>query len=40
LCGLALNFAIIHQAENPSGFSEVRENKQLLIAIVVCSLIF
>ncbi|TBN00923.1 hypothetical protein EYD45_13960 [Hyunsoonleella flava] len=33
--GLALNFASTHQAENPLGFSEVGENKQLLIAIVV-----
>ncbi|PIV93234.1 MAG: hypothetical protein COW44_10570 [Flavobacteriaceae bacterium CG17_big_fil_post_rev_8_21_14_2_50_33_15] len=33
--GLALNFASTHQAENPRGFSEVGENKQLLIAIVV-----
>jgi hypothetical protein len=34
LRGLALNFASIHQAENPQGFSEEGENKQLLIAIV------
>ncbi|ASV31645.1 hypothetical protein CJ263_16285 [Maribacter cobaltidurans] len=33
--GLALNFASTHQTENPRGFSEVDENKQLLIAIVV-----
>ena len=33
--GLALNFASTHQTENPQGFSEVGENKQLLIAIVV-----
>ncbi|MDC6391167.1 hypothetical protein PP182_20950, partial [Maribacter sp. PR1] len=32
--GLALNFASTHQTENPRGFSEVGENKQLLIAIV------
>ncbi|EWH14432.1 hypothetical protein KLA_03672 [Cellulophaga geojensis KL-A] len=32
--GVALNFASSYQAENPSGFSEVGENKQLLIAIV------
>src|SRR5690606_25165830 len=32
--GLALNFASTHQTENPRGFSEVVENKQLLIAIV------
>ncbi|PSG87310.1 hypothetical protein C7H52_11190 [Aurantibacter aestuarii] len=32
---LALNFTSTHQAENPRGFSEVGENKQLLIAIVV-----
>jgi hypothetical protein len=37
LRGLALNFASKHQAENPRGFSEVVENKQLLIAIVSCS---
>jgi len=34
LRGLALNFASTHQAENQQGFSEVGENKQLLIAIV------
>ena len=34
LRGLALNFASTHLAENPRGFSEVGENKQLLIAIV------
>ncbi|OZV66252.1 hypothetical protein CA834_14520 [Winogradskyella aurantia] len=33
--GLALNFASTHKTENPRGFSEVGENKQLLIAIVV-----
>ncbi|PSG86451.1 hypothetical protein C7H52_12250 [Aurantibacter aestuarii] len=33
--GLALNFASTHQTKNPLGFSEVGENKQLLIAIVV-----
>ncbi|MAX71895.1 MAG: hypothetical protein CMC76_12495 [Flavobacteriaceae bacterium] len=32
--GLAVNFASTHQTENPRGFSEVGENKQLLIAIV------
>jgi len=37
LRGLAVNFAGIHQIENPQGFSEVSENKQLLIAIVVVS---
>ena len=37
LRGFVLNFAITHQAENPLGFSEVVENKQLLIAIVVGS---
>ena len=37
LRGVALNFASTHQAENPQGFSEVNENKQLLIAIVGCS---
>jgi len=34
LRGLALNLASTNQAENPRGFSEVGENKQLLIAIV------
>jgi|AVFP01.1.fsa_nt_gi hypothetical protein len=34
LRGLALNFASTHQTENLRGFSEVSENKQLLIAIV------
>jgi len=37
LRGLALNFASTHQDENPRGFSEVGEKKQLLIAIVVPS---
>lgn len=32
--GLAQNFARTHQTENPHGFSEVGENKQLLIASV------
>jgi len=32
LRGLAINFASTHQTENPQGFSEVGENKQLLIA--------
>jgi len=36
LRGLALNFVSTHQTENPLGFSEVGENKQLLIAIIVC----
>ena len=40
LRGLALNFASTHQTENPRGFSEVVENKQLLIAIVVRSFLF
>ena len=31
---LAVNFASTHQTKNPRGFSEVGENKQLLIAIV------
>lgn len=35
--GLALNFASTHQTENLVGSSEVGENKQLLIAIVVHS---
>jgi len=34
LRGLAINFTSIHQVGNPQGFSEVGENKQLLIAIV------
>jgi hypothetical protein len=38
LHGLVLNFTSTHQTENPRGFSEVGENKQLLIAIVVLSL--
>jgi len=37
LRGLAVNFASTHQTENPQGFSEVGENQQLLIAIVVRS---
>tara|TARA_B100000378_G_scaffold228101_1_gene192477 strand:- start:245 stop:379 length:135 start_codon:yes stop_codon:yes gene_type:complete len=40
LRGLARNFASTHQTENPSGFSEVGENKQLLIAIVVTRTFF
>jgi len=35
LGGLAINFGSTHQTEYPKGFSEVGENKQLLIAIVV-----
>ncbi|MAT56279.1 MAG: hypothetical protein CMN32_17550 [Saprospirales bacterium] len=38
--GLALNLASTHQTENPRGFSEVDENKQLLIAIVGGSFLF
>jgi len=34
LRGIAENFASTHQAENPLGFSELGENKQLLIGIV------
>jgi len=34
---LAVSFTSTHQTENPQGFSEVGENKQLLIAIVVLS---
>ena len=34
LYGLALNLASTHQTENPRGFSEEGDNKQLLIAIV------
>ncbi|EMQ93770.1 hypothetical protein D778_01531 [Xanthomarina gelatinilytica] len=37
---LALNFASTHQTENPRGFSEVGETKQLLIAIVVVSVFY
>ena len=33
LRGLAVDIASTHQAENPRGFSEVSENKLLLIAI-------
>ena len=40
LRGLARNFASTHQTENPRGFSEVGENKQLLIAIVVWRIFF
>ncbi|RCU56405.1 hypothetical protein DU428_13160 [Oceanihabitans sediminis] len=38
--GLAPNFASTHQTENPRGFSEVGENKQLLIAIVRQRILF
>ncbi|MAN28097.1 MAG: hypothetical protein CMH15_01860 [Mesonia sp.] len=42
--GLALNFASTHQTESRSfgtrGFSEVGENKQLFIAIVVLRFLF
>ncbi|AWM15106.1 hypothetical protein DI487_15435 [Flavobacterium sediminis] len=34
MLGLVRNSASTHQTENPRGFSEVGENKQLLIAIV------
>jgi len=37
LRGLALNLASTHQTENPQGFSEVGDNKQLFIAIVLLS---
>lgn len=37
LYGTALDLASTYQMENPQGFSEVGENKQLLIAIVVTS---
>ena len=40
LRGLALNFASTHQTENPRGFSEVGENEQLLIAVVVFSFLY
>jgi len=33
LPGLALELASMHQTENPRGFSEVGDNKQLLIDI-------
>ena len=39
LRGLALNFASTHQTENPLGFSEVGESRQLLIVIVVARII-
>jgi len=35
LRGLSLNFASTHYAENLQGFSEIGENKQLFIAIVI-----
>jgi len=38
LRGFAHNFAGTHQAENPRGFSEVGENKQLLLSIVMASI--
>ena len=34
LRGLAINLASIHQTENPRGFLEVGENKQLRIGFV------
>ena len=37
-CVVALNYARTHPPENPRGFSELGESKQLLIAIVVLSL--
>ncbi len=37
---VALNFANTHQSENPRGFLEVGENKQLLIGNVVRSFLF
>jgi len=40
LRGLARNLANKNRIENPQGFSEVGENKQLLIAIVGISLFF
>jgi len=40
LRGLARNLASTHRTENPRGFSEVSENKQLLIAIVGSSFYF
>jgi hypothetical protein len=36
--GLVTNLANKNRIENPQGFSEAGENKQLLIAIVVLSL--
>ncbi|PIV96323.1 MAG: hypothetical protein COZ16_05935 [Flavobacteriaceae bacterium CG_4_10_14_3_um_filter_31_253] len=38
--GLALNFASTLQVGNSAGISKVGDNKQLLIAIVVCSYFF
>jgi len=35
---LVLNFASTYQAKNPQGFSEVGEDKQLLIVIVELNL--
>jgi len=40
LRGLALNLANTHQTENPRGFSEIGENKHLLIAIVPVAQLF
>tara|TARA_B110000881_G_scaffold121220_1_gene106401 strand:- start:1047 stop:1190 length:144 start_codon:yes stop_codon:yes gene_type:complete len=37
---LVINFASTHQTVNPRGFTEVAENKQLLIAIVGHSILF
>ena len=40
LCSLLINLANTCQTENPYGFSEGQENKQLLIAIVTASFLF
>jgi hypothetical protein len=40
MSGLVFNFASTHQSENPRGSAEKGENKQLLIAIVVLSLVY
>jgi len=38
--GSHLTLQVHTKLENPCGFSEVGGNKQLLIAIVVCSFLF
>jgi len=40
LRGLVVNLASRHQTENPRGFSELGENKQLLKAIVSLALFY
>jgi hypothetical protein len=39
LRGLGLKTASTYKIENPQGISKVGDNKQLLIAIVVCCLL-